>query len=65
MKTRQNRALRTQAENEDAWSLGRNQAIRELLDHLAQQLAEEYVQLMKLGEPDRVAAPAAERKTRG
>jgi hypothetical protein len=65
MKTPRNRALRRQVENEGAWGPERNQALRELLDHLAQQLAREYVQLMKLAEPDTVArVPAGERKKR-
>jgi len=46
--------------DEAAWSLEANPALRELLDHIARQLADEYVRLMKQAAEDEVRAEAAD-----
>ena len=47
MKRGANPVRRKDEQAEDAWRYDSNPAVRELLDHIAQELAREYVRLMK------------------
>lgn len=48
--TRKSRTARKQVQQDEQWDAVNNPAVAELLDHVARQLAEEYVRIMKAKE---------------